>query len=279
MNLKKLIVVVGPTAIGKTDEAIRLALLNHCPIISCDSRQLYTELNIGVAKPDAEQLQKVQHYFIGNISIHEHYTAGKYANDARQLINELFDKYDTLVVCGGTGLYINALLNGLDKLPERNEQLRSELAQILESDGIEALQNRLKSKDSEAYNKVDIDNPQRLMRAIEIAEGENTKDEKTIEFRHQFTTDYILMKMDREKLYLRINTRVDEMIEQGLEEEARSLYPLRHLNALQTVGYSEWWPYFEGEVDKSYVIEKIKQHSRNYAKRQITWFKNKGNRN
>lgn len=276
MNPKKILVVVGPTAVGKTDEAIRLALQHHCPIISCDSRQLYSELNIGVAKPDAEQLQTIQHYFIGNISIHEHYTAGKYANDARQLINSLFETYDTLVVCGGTGLYVNALFNGLDQLPERDEELRNELNQLLNDEGIETLQRRLKSEDVDAYNKVDIHNPQRLMRAIEIAESKKITIEKAIEFQHKFTTDYIVMEMDREKLYDRINTRVDKMIEQGLEEEAKSLYPMRHLNALQTVGYSEWWPYFEGEVDKAFVIEKIKQHTRNYAKRQMTWFRNKG---
>ena len=271
--MKTLIAVLGPTAVGKTDKAIELALAHQCPIISCDSRQLYTELNIGVAKPDAQQLQTVKHYFISNISIHEHYTAGRYAADARHLINDLFEQYDTLVIVGGTGLYIRALLNGLDQLPERNEGLRVELDQLLASDGISALQRRLNQQSPELYERTEIQNPQRLIRAIEIAEGKTIKNQEIPEFKHPFTLETIVMEMDRDKLYERINLRVDQMVAAGLEEEVRALYQLRHLNALQTVGYSEWWPYFEGEYDRKTAIDKIKQHSRNYAKRQITWFK------
>lgn len=273
MKTKQLIAVLGPTAVGKTDKAIELALAHQCPIISCDSRQLYTELNIGVAKPDEAQLQTVKHYFISNISIYEHYTAGRYAADARHMINELFEQFDTLVIVGGTGLYIKALLNGLDQLPERNEALRNELGQLIAAAGIEALQNRLKVKSPDLFERTEIQNPQRLVRAIEIAEGVTIKNLEIPEFKHPFDLKTVVMDMDRETLYERINLRVDLMVEAGLETEARALYELRHLNALQTVGYSEWWPYFEGEYDRKTAIDKIKQHSRNYAKRQITWFK------
>ncbi len=274
MNSKKLIAVLGPTAVGKTDKAIEIAIDNQCPIISCDSRQLYKELNIGVAKPDSEQLAKVKHYFISNISIQEHYTAGRYAADARQLINHLFDTFDTLVVVGGTGLYIKALLEGLDQLPERNEELRNELEQILEKEGIEILQNRLREKSAEIYTKTETLNPQRLIRAIEIAEGKTIRNTDIPSFKYPFELETIVMEMDRERLYERINLRVDLMVESGLEDEARNFYSMRELNALQTVGYSEWWPYFDGEYSREKAIELIKQHSRNYAKRQITWFKN-----
>lgn len=274
MSPRKLIAVLGPTAVGKTDKAISLALEHQCPIISCDSRQLYKELNIGVAKPDEEQLATVKHYFISNISIQEHYTAGRYAADARHLINDLFDVYKTLVVVGGTGLYIKALLNGLDQLPERNEGLRLELEKILEADGIEGLQKRLQEKSPEMYAKTEVLNPQRLIRAIEIAEGTSIRNTDIPSFRHTFELETVVMEMDRDTLYQRINLRVDQMVEAGLEEEAKGLYDSRELNALQTVGYSEWWPFFQGEYSRDKAIDLIKQHSRNYAKRQITWFKN-----
>jgi tRNA dimethylallyltransferase len=274
LNPKKLIAVLGPTAIGKTDKAIELAIANQCPIISCDSRQIYKELEIGVAKPDANQLSAVKHYFISTISIDEHYTAGRYAADARHLMNELWNQFDTLVVVGGTGLYIKALLNGLDEMPERNEQLREELANILNAEGIESLQKRLKEHSPELYSKTEVQNPQRLIRTIEIAEGTVVKKTEIPEFNFPFELTTIVMEMERDILYDRINRRVDQMVDAGLESEARNFYELRHLNALQTVGYSEWWPYFEGEYSREAAIDKIKQHSRNYAKRQITWFKN-----
>jgi tRNA dimethylallyltransferase len=274
LSSRKIIAVLGPTAVGKTDKAITIALEQQCPIISCDSRQLYKELNIGVAKPDEAQLTAVKHYFISNISINEHYTAGRYAADARHLINELFEEHQTLVIVGGTGLYIKALLNGLDQLPERNEELRLELESILKLEGIESLQKRLQEKSAEMYAKTEVLNPQRLIRAIEIAEGTTVRNTDIPTFKYPFELETVVMEMDRDRLYQRINLRVDQMVEAGLEEEARGLYDSRELNALQTVGYSEWWPYFEGEYSREKAIELIKQHSRNYAKRQITWFKN-----
>lgn len=274
MSSRTIIAVLGPTAVGKTDKAIAVALEKQCPIISCDSRQLYKELNIGVAKPDEAQLAAVKHYFISNISIQEHYTAGRYAADARHLINELFEKHQTLVIVGGTGLYIKALLNGLDQLPDRNEELRLELEDILKSEGIGSLQKRLQEKSAEMYAKTEVLNPQRLIRAIEIAEGNTIRNTDIPPFKYPFELETVVMEMDRDILYQRINLRVDQMVEAGLEEEARGLFDRRELNALQTVGYSEWWPYFEGEYSRDKAIELIKQHSRNYAKRQITWFKN-----
>lgn len=272
---KKIILIVGPTAVGKTDYAIGVALEYKCSIISCDSRQLYRELEIGVAKPTKDQLETVEHHFINHVSIHQEYDAGKYAAEARNKINELFESNDTIVVCGGTGLYVKALLKGLDRLPERNPELRSVLEVHFQKEGITYLQERLKSTDFERYQTIDKENPQRLIRAIEIAENKNeTVGMELPDFKFEFELKTTFLNTDREHLYERINSRVDRMIEDGLEEEARLLYPFRHLNALQTVGYSEWWPYFEGKELRENVIEKIKQHSRNYAKRQVTWFKN-----
>ncbi len=266
--------VCGPTAVGKTDKAISLAQKHNTCIISADSRQVYKELDIGVARPSPAELKAAEHHFIACVSIQEEYNAGIYAKEARNLINSLFDEQDTLILCGGTGLYIRAVLNGLDPLPPKNEILRTELNAVLNKNGLEALQKKLLETDPERYYKTDINNPQRLIRAIEIASSTTPVKSDIPDFNHQFETEIMLIETEREHLYERINKRVDRMLIDGLENEARNLYEYRHLNALQSVGYSEWWPYFEGETDKDSVIEKIKQHSRNYAKRQITWFRN-----
>ncbi len=271
---KKIIVVTGPTAVGKTDEAIRLAKELSCPILSADSRQVYRELNIGVARPSEEQLSQATHYFIAHVSIHEPYNAGKYAEEGRKLINSLFDTHDHLIVCGGTGLYIKALLEGLDPMPERNPVLRAELELMLGQQGIKALQEELRSLDERRFSSIDIQNPQRLIRAIEIARGADPSGSMLPAFRHDFVTRFVRMETDREQLYERINSRVDQMVDAGLEREVRELGDLRELNALQTVGYSEWWPYFDGHISMEEVISKIKQHTRNYAKRQMTWIRN-----
>jgi tRNA dimethylallyltransferase len=271
---KSLHIITGPTAIGKTNRSIEVASQFNCPILSFDSRQIYKELSIGVAKPDEIQLNTVQHFFIGSVSIHDDYNAGTYALDARNCINQLFQNHDHLVLCGGTGLYLKALLNGFDPLPEKNNDLRNELKHLLESDGIQTLQNKLKNIDPVLFEKTEIDNPQRLIRAIEISCSENITENKLPNFEYPFQIIHENMDIDRTQLYNRINLRVDQMIEQGLEDEAHSLKVFKDLNALQTVGYSEWWPYFDDRIKKDEVIEKIKQHSRNYAKRQITWFKN-----
>lgn len=274
MKNKKLIVVCGATAVGKTEKAITLARKHNTCIISADSRQVYKELDIGVARPSPAELEAAEHHFIACVSVKEEYNAGIYAKEARNLINSLFDKQDTLILCGGTGLYIRAVLNGLDPLPPKNEILRNELNAALKESGLDALQKILLETDAERYYKTDINNPQRLIRAIEIASSATPVKSDIPEFRHQFESEIMLIETGREQLYERINKRVDHMLSECLENEARNLYEYRHLNALQSVGYSEWWPYFEGETDKETVVEKIKQHSRNYAKRQITWFRN-----
>lgn len=273
MSDKKLTIVAGPTAVGKTAFAIELAKKLDSPIISADSRQVFKELNIGVARPSEEQLSEVKHYLIAHTSIHQPYNAGIFAKEARLIINQLFENHDNLVVCGGTGLYIKALINGFDPLPPSNEILRQELEENYASLGIEFLQEKLKSLSVDLYNKTEILNPQRLIRAIEIGSAEEVPVSDIPDFSWEFETEYKVLTMDRNELYDRINRRVDEMVEMGLEKEAKDLEEFQELNALQTVGYSEWWPYFRGENKIEFTIDKIKQHSRNYAKRQETWFK------
>jgi tRNA dimethylallyltransferase len=273
MSDRKLIVVSGPTAVGKTAYAIELAKQLNSPIISADSRQVFQELNIGVARPSIEQLNQVEHHLIAHTSIHNPYNAGIYAQEARNLINELFETHKTLVVCGGTGLYIKALLSGFDPLPPSDEKLRLELEEKFSVYGIEYLQEKLRNLSIELYKKTENLNPQRLIRAIEIGSANEVPKNDIPDFNFEFETEYKILKMARPELYDRINKRVDEMIEIGLEKEAKDLEKSQNLNALQTVGYSEWWPYFRGENPLDFTVDKIKQHSRNYAKRQETWFK------
>jgi tRNA dimethylallyltransferase len=273
MSDRKLIVVSGPTAVGKTAYALELAKQLNSPIISADSRQVFQELNIGVARPSIEQLNQVEHHLIAHTSIHNPYNAGIYAQEARNLINELFETHKTLVVCGGTGLYIKALLSGFDPLPPSDEKLRLELEENFSVYGIEYLQEKLRNLSIELYKKTENLNPQRLIRAIEIGSANEVPKNDIPDFNFEFETEYKILKMARPELYDRINKRVDEMIEIGLEKEAKDLEKFQNLNALQTVGYSEWWPYFRGENPLDFTVDKIKQHSRNYAKRQETWFK------
>jgi tRNA dimethylallyltransferase len=269
---KKIWLIIGPTAAGKTDFSIRLAKKLSCPILSADSRQIYKELNIGVAKPTQSQLDEVKHYFINHISIFDDYNVGKYVNEARQLINELFQTYNDIIVCGGTGLYINSLINGINVLPSKNEALRNELKLFIETNGIELLIEKQASLLSPKL--IESKNPQRIIRAIEIGLQEKPVSEPMVSFEHPFEINIDFIDLPREELYQRINARVDQMIEDGLEEEALLFFKHKDINALKTVGYSEWWPYFEKEISKEMAIEKIKQHTRNYAKRQVTWFKN-----
>jgi tRNA dimethylallyltransferase len=273
MLKKTLHIIAGPTAIGKTAYAIERALALNCPIISADSRQIYRELSIGVAKPSKEELNLVKHYFIDHCSIHDNYNAGQYAVDSRLLINELFETFNDIVICGGTGLYINALIKGLDPLPPQNPELRQRLQSQFETHGIEVLQSELKQLSESTFQTIDQNNPQRMIRAIEICLSTPISNTILPKFKHEFEVNKVVLEMDRDSLYSRIDNRVDQMIEAGLEQEVINLMPLKDLNALQTVGYKEWWPYFEGHYSKEQAIEKIKQHSRNYAKRQITWFK------
>ena len=271
---KKLIVIAGPTAVGKTELTIRLAQYFETEIISCDSRQLYTELKIGVARPSDKELKAAKHHFIASHSIHDEYNAGKYAREVNELLKKLFTQHDVVIMTGGTGLYIKAATEGLDLLPTKNEKLREQLNYILETEGLAALKSVAKSMDL-VDTELDFDNPVRLMRAIEIKEGESNPTEAVQVPKYE--TTYLYLDRDRDELYSRINKRVDTMLAMGLEDEARTVHDYKDLNALHTVGYKEMFSYFDGEWTYEHTIEKIKQHTRNYAKRQLTWFRNQGN--
>jgi tRNA dimethylallyltransferase len=271
---KRLIVIAGPTAVGKTELTIRLAQYFETEIISCDSRQLYKELKIGVARPSDKELRAAKHHFIASHSIHDEYNAGKYARDVNELLKKLFTQHDVVIMTGGTGLYIKAATEGLDLLPTKNEKLREQLNYILETEGLAALQSVAKSMDL-VDAELDFDNPVRLMRAIEIKEGESNPTEAVQV--PEYETTYLYLDRDRDELYDRINKRVDTMLAMGLEDEARTVHEYKDLNALHTVGYKEMFSYFDSEWTYEHTVEKIKQHTRNYAKRQLTWFRNQGN--
>lgn len=277
MSLKltsnRLLVIGGPTAVGKTAFSIALAKQLSSEIFSADSRQCYRELNIGVARPTQGELQEVKHHFIASHSIHQGLNAGQYEIEGLTALSSYFEKHSVAVLSGGTGLYIKAICEGLDPLPIADQVLRKELQLLFEQEGLSALQARYDSLGDAP--KIDRMNPQRLMRAIEIAENRHTAEDQSKPIR-SFKPFYFYLNMDRADLYSRINRRVDAMIEEGLVDEAKDLFEHRALNALQTVGYSELFKHFLGEWSLETAIEKIKQHSRNYAKRQITWFKNQG---
>lgn len=275
-----LFVVGGPTASGKTAAAISLALALGTEIINVDSRQVYEELNIAVAKPSEDELQAVKHHGIGHVPIKYHYNAGTHAEIFRGITQELIQKTGAAVLCGGTGLYIEALLYGMDDLPEVDPDLRSEILDQYVANGIEPLLNMLLQLDPNAGAFVRLDNPQRVMRALELCIqlrkplSDIYGNEKVNHF-EGVNIEFVGIDHPREILYQRINDRVDQMVLAGLIEEARQLFPQRELKALQTVGYSELFCHFDGESSEAEAIEKIKQHTRNYAKRQITYFNNR----
>ena len=275
MNTKRLIVIVGPTGSGKTDLSIRVAEHYACPIISTDSRQFYRGIPIGTAQPDSEQLERVEHHFIASHELTDDFNCGAYEVAALKRLDELFAKHDTVVAVGGSGLYIKALCEGMDDLPEVEPALRSELAERLKSEGLEALTEELRKLDPAFYEVVDRKNPARVLRALEvcISTGKPYSSLRTGEKRQRsFGIVKIGVNMERAVLYERIDRRVDIMVEAGLEDEARAVYPLRHLNSLQTVGYREMFDYFDGTITRDEAIELIKRNSRRYAKRQLTWF-------
>lgn len=269
--MKLLIVLVGPTASGKTGTAISLAQRLGCEIISADSRQIFAEMNIGTAKPTTEELGKVKHHLVGHVSIEESYSAGAYAREARTWIEDCFSRKNVVILCGGTGLYIKALLEGLDRKPV-SEEIRNQVKSIWESEGISGIKKSLLEVGENPETQMEGENPQRMMRLLEWNLAG-----KPIENKVGWPEDWTVLKigldLPREELYNRINHRVDEMIEAGLWEEALSLYSKRHLNALQTVGYQEIFDFLEGRLTKPQAIDRIKQHTRNYAKRQLTWFR------
>lgn len=275
-NKKKLIVIVGPTAIGKTKLAIDIATHFNTEILSADSRQFFKEMKIGTAAPTADELTKVKHHFVGHLSIHDNYDAGKFEADAIQTLDHLFKHNNYAVLVGGSGLYINAVCNGFDSMPEVKPEIRNELNLLFKEKGIKALQQLLEEKDSEYYKTVDKNNPQRLIRALEICISSGMpystfrKKEKK---ERGFECIKIGLNTNREHLYAKINMRVDKMLEEGLEKEVESLMPYQNLNALQTVGYRELFDYKNGKITFDKAIELIKQNTRNFAKRQLTWFK------
>lgn len=271
-----LIVLVGPTAIGKTKWAIDIALHYNTEILSADARQFYKEMEIGTAVPTAEEMRGVRHHFIQHISIHDPYSVGDWVDDATSLIRTLFETHNILVLTGGSSLYINALLYGLDDFPQVDPQIRTALNDRLRSEGIEILQQELKSLDPVYFAQVDRDNPHRLIRALEICKGSGQPYSSFLgkkRARHDF--DYLIIGLhtDREKLYDRINARVDGMMKEGLLEEAKVLYPSRNLNALQTVGYREIFSHFDGDSTLEEAVASIKTNTRRYAKRQMTWLR------
>jgi tRNA dimethylallyltransferase len=272
---KTLIVIAGPTAVGKTDTAIQLANHYHTVVLSADSRQFFREMSIGTAKPNAEELAAAKHYFIDSHSITESFSVGDFEKEALALLDELFKQHDVVILAGGSGLYIKAICEGFDDLPTADPGIRHRLNQDFTEKGIHYLQEQLKAADPEYYTQVDLNNPQRLIRALEVFEttGKPFSSFRTSAInKRPFNIIKFGLNLPREILYQRINQRVDIMVEQGLIDEVKALLPYRHLNALNTVGYSELFDYFDGKIDLTRAIELIKQNTRHFAKRQLTWF-------
>jgi tRNA dimethylallyltransferase len=272
---KKLIIVLGPTAVGKTSYAIALAKQVGSPVISCDSRQIYKEMRIGTAVPSDEELAEVKHHFIRCRSVKDYYTAGLYELDAMALMDELFKTHDTLVMCGGSGLYIEAVCKGLDDFPPADPELRASLMKRLDEEGLESLRFELGKLDPESYAAIDIANPQRVVRALEVTIGTGRKFssfKSGTAKQRPFEIEKIGLSMPREALNRRIDERVDRMAEDGLVEEVRSLLPLRELTALRTVGYREVFKYLDGACTLPEALDEVKLDTRHYAKKQMTWF-------
>jgi tRNA dimethylallyltransferase len=271
-----LIAIVGPTASGKTALSIKLAQALNTEIISADSRQFYKEMSIGTAVPDKAELQAAKHHFIQHKSIFDDYNVGQFEKDFINLSSDLFQNHKHLILVGGSGLYIKAACEGLDDLPGKNEAIRHKLESELDKNGIGRLQEKLQKLDSDYYKTVDIQNPHRLIRAIEILEQSNGQKMSELlknKPKRPFETIYIGLNSDRNYLYDRINQRVDIMMANGLLDEAKKLYPHKSLNALQTVGYRELFEYFDGQISLDFAISEIKKNTRRFAKRQLTWFR------
>lgn len=276
MKRKNLISVVGPTGIGKTRLAIDLAKYFSTEIVSCDSRQFFREMKIGTASPSAEELAEAPHHFIGNLSVEDYYSIGQYEEDALKKLNELFKDRDIVILVGGSMMYEKAVIEGLNDLPEANEENQKKLQAIFDNEGIEKLQKLLKELDPEYFAVVDFYNHRRLLRAIDVIWQTDRKYSEQIavsQDSRDFRTIRIGIEANREELYGRINRRVDLMMENGLLEEARILEKFKHLTALNTVGYAELFNYFDGEWDLDFAVSEIKKNSRRYAKRQLTWYR------
>jgi tRNA dimethylallyltransferase len=273
---KKVIIIAGATATGKTAVAIEIAKHFHTAIISADSRQCYRELNIGVARPSAEELNTVIHYFIASHSITENVNAASFEAYALEKAQKLFQNHDTIIMVGGTGLYIKAFCEGLDEIPAVKDEIRKSIISTYEKEGLEWLQEQIKTKDPGFYQRGEIQNPQRMMRALEVVEstGQSILNFRTGEkAKRDFDIMKIGLELPKEQLHNNINRRVDQMIGQGLVNEVKALEPYKSLNALQTVGYAEIFQYLDGEVTLEEAINTIKANTRRYAKRQLTWFR------
>ena len=273
---KQLITIIGPTAVGKTSLAIKIAKFFKTEIVSADSRQFYKEMSIGTAKPTENELSQIKHHLINNKSIQDKYNINDYEKDALNCLNTIFKNNNVAVLVGGSGLYINSVIYGLDEIPEINPEIRRSIYSELETKGMAKLQEKLKILDQASYDKIDVNNPRRLVRALEVSIStkkpyssflQNTKKKRS------FNTIVLGINQNRDLLYNRINSRVDNMIENGLINEVKGLYNLKHLTSLNTIGYSEVFKHIEGDYSLNECISEIKKNSRRYAKRQLTWFK------
>lgn len=274
--MNTLLVLLGPTGVGKTEWSIRLAKALNTPVVSADSRQIYRGMQIATAAPTAAEQQQIPHFFVGTLSPESYYSASVYEQEVLTLLEELFVQHPVVILSGGSMMYIDAVCKGMDELPTVDETLRQELQEQYKREGLDPIRQQLKMLDPLFYNQVDLKNPQRVIHALEIClmSGKPYSSLRTNpDKKRAFRIVKIGFTRDREDLYDRINRRVDAMVLEGLVEEARGFYPMRHLNALNTVGYKELFRYFDGDWSLEQAIEKIKQHSRNYARKQLTWFR------
>ena len=275
MSNKQLLYIAGPTAVGKTAFSIALAESLNTEIISCDARQCYREMTIGTAVPSEEERAGIPHHFIHNKSILQPFDAGAFEKEGLILLEQLFQQYDHVVLVGGSGLYAKSLMEGLDEFPEIDPKSEAKVKLLHQKDGLEGLQKQLKEKDPVYYQKVDLNNPRRLLRALQVCETAQKPYSsflKQSSKKRTFASRTLMLNLPREQLYDRINRRVEQMVEAGLEKEARSLYPQKNLPALKTVGYREWFDHFDGKFSHEETIAEIKKNTRRYAKRQMTWF-------
>lgn len=274
--MNSLIVLLGPTGVGKTELSLDIARHFHSPVISSDSRQLYKDLVIGTAAPSAGQMAEVKHYFVGTLALTDYYNASRFEEDVVALLGELHKTHPAVVMSGGSMMYIDAVCKGIDDLPTVTPELRRELLDLYEREGLDPIRNRLKLLDPDHYKEVDLKNYKRVIHALEIClmTGRPYSELRTNPRKERpFKIIKIGLTRDREELYRRINLRVDGMMRDGLLEEARRVYPYKHLNSLNTVGYKELFRYLDGEWDLDFAVEKIKQNSRIYSRKQMTWFR------
>ena len=274
--MNTLLVLLGPTGVGKTEWSIRLAKALNTPVVSADSRQIYRGMQIATAAPTAEEQEQAAHFFVGTLSPETYYSASAYEQEVLSLLEELFKQHPVVILSGGSMMYIDAVCKGMDELPTVDEELRNQLRELYLREGLDPIRQQLRILDPLFYSQVDLKHPQRVIHALEIClmSGKPYSSLRTNpDKKRPFRIVKIGFTRDREDLYDRINRRVDKMVLEGLVEEARGFYPMRHLNSLNTVGYKELFRYFDGDWSLEQAIEKIKQHSRNYARKQLTWFR------